>query len=328
MAARILDGTKIAAEIRTEVAAQAKALALSGLRPGLAVVLVGHNVAAEASGFASKQVNDLAVLLNQNVTLDLSLDPASVKTVVEVSEAGVTIDTTTAQLESTFDSQEMTTLPAASQGSGVLNLALLNAGVSSAGGLGSGSGGPSVSGQRAYNNNFTVEGVDNNNKNNPGPVATVPDDAVASLSVLQNQFSPEFGHSNGGQFNTVVLSGTNSFHGRVYEYFQNRNLNAIDSLCQCTQNPRYDNNRFGGQVGGPIIKDKLFFFQNLEYNPTGYEGSTFPVLAPTSAGYTTLNSLSGLSQTISRFCSSIYRQPLKHAGLQTPALVQSVELSR
>ena len=256
-----------------------------------------YNVAAEASGFASKQVNDLAVLLNQNVTLDLSLDPASVKTVVEVSEAGVTIDTTTAQLESTFDSQEMTTLPAASQGSGVLNLALLNAGVSSAGGLGSGSGGPSVSGQRAYNNNFTVEGVDNNNKNNPGPVATVPDDAVASLSVLQNQFSPEFGHSNGGQFNTVVLSGTNSFHGRVYEYFQNRNLNAIDSLCQCTQNPRYDNNRFGGQVGGPIIKDKLFFFQNLEYNPTGYEGSTFPVLAPTSAGYTTLNSLSGLSQT-------------------------------
>ncbi|MGA8538593.1 MAG: TonB-dependent receptor, partial [Terriglobales bacterium] len=256
-----------------------------------------YNVTIEAQGFAAKQVNDLAVLLNQQVTLDVSLLPSTVKTVVEVSEAGVTIDTTTAQLESTFDNHEMATLPAASQGSGVLNLALLNAGVSSTGGLGSGSGGPSVSGQRAYNNNFTVEGVDNNNKNNPGPVATVPNDAVASLSVLQNQFSPEFGHSNGGQFNTVVISGTNSFHGRAYEYFQNRNLNGIDALCQCSKNPRYDNNRFGGQVGGPIIKDKLFFFQNLEYNPNGFEGSLGVVLSPTSAGYTTLNGLSGLSAT-------------------------------
>lgn len=255
-----------------------------------------YNVSADAAGFASKRVDNLAVLLNQEVTLDLSLLPAAVKTTVEVSEAGVTLDTTTAQIESTFDSHEMINLPAASQGSGVLNLALLNAGVSSTGGLGSGSGGPSVSGQRAYNNNFTVEGVDNNNKNNPGPVATVPNDAVASFSVLQNQFSPEFGHSNGGQFNTVVMSGTNSFHGRMYEYFQNRNLDAIDALCQCTQNPRYDNNRFGGEVGGPIVKDKLFFFQDVEYNPIGYEGSIALVLAPTAAGYSTLDSLSGLSQ--------------------------------
>ena len=261
-------------------------------------LLVGkYKVTADAPGFASKQVNDLAVLLNQQVTLDFALVPATLQTTIEVSEAGVTIDTTTAQLGSTFDSHELTMLPAASLGSGVLNTALLNAGVSSTGGLGSGSGGPSVSGQRSYNNNFTVEGVDNNNKNNPGPLATVPDDAVASLSVLQNQFSPEFGHSNAGQFNVAVVSGTNSFHGKLYEYFQNRNLNAIDALCHCTQNPRYDNNRFGGQIGGPILKDKLFFFQNLEYNPTGYEGALGLVLAPTSAGYTTLNSLAGLSQT-------------------------------
>ena len=95
--------------------------------------------------------------------------------------------------------------------------------------------------------------------------------------MLQNQFSPEFGHSSGGQFNQTIKSGTNSFHGRVYEYFQNRNLNAQDSLVAQSQraqgmnpfNTRYDNNRFGGQIGGPIIKNKLFFFTNWEYNPVG-----------------------------------------------------------
>ncbi len=73
--------------------------------------------------------------------------------------------------------------------------------------------GPSVGGQRPRNNNFTIEGVDNNNKGVTGPLVTVPNDAVAEFSLLQNQFSPEFGHSSGGQFNTVVKSGTNSYHG-------------------------------------------------------------------------------------------------------------------
>ena len=135
---------------------------------------------------------------------------------------------------------------------GVLNLALLQPGVTSAGAMGAGVG-PSVGGQRPYNNSFTLEGVDNNRKDVTGPVTLVPNDAVAEFSVLTNQFSPEFGHSSGGQFNTVVKSGSNTIHGTVYEYFQNRNLNAIDqSIANNTAagekiiNPRYDNNRLGG----------------------------------------------------------------------------------
>jgi len=94
-----------------------------------------------------------------------------------------------------------------------------------------------------------------------GPVLSA---AAASSAVYA------FGHSSGGQFNQVVVSGTNSFHGRLYEYFQNRNLNAVDALLERTsggtpvKKPRFDNNRFGGQVGGPIIKNKLFFFANWE----------------------------------------------------------------
>src|SRR2546426_706615 len=80
-------------------------------------------------------------------------------------------------------------------GSGVLNLALLQAGVGTSGGLGAGSG-PAVGGQRPRNNNFTIDGIDNNDKGVTGPVFNVPNDAVQELTILQNQYSPEFGHSN------------------------------------------------------------------------------------------------------------------------------------
>lgn len=255
----------------------------------------------DAAGFETKKLADIEVVLNRTSTLNFTLKVGSVETNVEVSTAAITLDTTSAQLQSSFDTKAITELPTASVGSGVLNMALMNAGIAQSGGLGLGSG-PSVGGQRPYNNNYTIEGVDNNNKSVTGPLITVPNDAVSNLTVLQNQFSPEFGHSTGGQFNQVITSGTNSFHGRAYEYFQNRNLNATDYALEYGQDtkvpkPRYDNNRFGGQIGGPILKDKLFFFQNFEYNPVGSAAGATAVLAPTSDGFTALHSISGLSST-------------------------------
>ncbi len=94
------------------------------------------------------------------------------------------------------------------RGSGVINLSLLAAGVASSGGIGVGTG-PSVGGQRPRNNNFTIEGVDNNSGTVTGPLVGIPNDAVAEFTFLQNQFDPDFGHSSGGQFNQVLKSGTN-----------------------------------------------------------------------------------------------------------------------
>jgi len=114
--------------------------------------------------------------------------------------------------------------------------------------------------------------VDNNNKGVTGPLAQVPNDAVEGFTLLSNQYNSEFGHSSGGQFNTTVRSGTNKFHGSAYEYFRNRNLNAVDNsvvLQGLTSNPRFDSNRYGGTFGGPIIKGKLFFFTNFERQPVG-----------------------------------------------------------
>lgn len=256
-----------------------------------------YRITAKMTGFKalSQQVD---VEVSKTATRNMSLQPGAATETVEVSGTPPTLDTTTAQIQSTYELRETQDLPTASIGLGVLNLSLLQAGVGSTGGLGAGTG-PSIGGQRPRDNNFMIEGTDNNDKGVTGPLAYVPNDAVQNFSILQNQFSPEFGHSNGGQFNTIVISGTNSWHGRAYEYFQNRNLNALDtSLANqgITKLPRYDNNRFGGQVGGPIVKNKLFFFVNFEYNPIGQAASSGNVVcAPTAAGYSTLLGVSGVS---------------------------------
>jgi TonB dependent receptor len=161
--------------------------------------------------------------------------------------------------------------------------------------------GPSVGGQRPRDNNFTVEGVDNNNKSVTGALITVPPEAVENFTLLSNQFNSEFGHSSGGQFNTTVKSGTNRFHGSVYEYFRNRNLNAVDETWVqqgLTTNPRFDANRYGGTFGGPIIKNKLFFFTNFERNPIGFISvGGGAVQAPTTAGLAAMGADPNLNAT-------------------------------
>jgi len=258
----------------------------------------GHySVQATAAGLKGGY-QDVEVILNKTVSIAITTAVAGTATTVEVTGQFVPLDTTTPVISTTFETKEIADLPTTSTGSGVLNLSLLNAGVASTGGIGVGSG-PSVSGQRPRNNNFTVDGVDNNSISVTGPLITIPNDAVESFTVMQNIYNPEFGHSSGGQFNQTIKSGTNTWHGTAYEYFQNRNLNAIDSqvaLSQVSQgetpsNPRYDNNRFGGNVGGPILKNKLFFFTDWEYNPIGETATPSSACSPTSAGYTTLNQL-------------------------------------
>src|ERR1700687_513310 len=274
-----------------------------------------YNVSASSTNFATTTINGFTVELNKTSTLQITLEIKGAVTTLEVSGVAPALDTTTAQLSSTFEERQISVLPSAPNGSGVLNLSLLGSGVATSGGVGVGSG-PSVGGQRPRNNNFTIEGVDNNNKGVTGPLVSVPHDAVAKFSLLQNHFSPELGHSSGGQFNTVVKSGTNSYHGLAYIYNNNRHYNALDTQqaiqglgsgpkcgvsifpSDCSSpGPRYDFNRIGGQVGGPIFKNKLFFFGNYEQVPLGQAGGAGAVCAPTAAGIATINATPGLSAT-------------------------------
>jgi Carboxypeptidase regulatory-like domain len=262
-----------------------------------------YDVEASATGLAGNKVSGVVLELNRTASVNFKLKVGTVSTVVEVVESNPLIDTSSAQLQNTFNSELSVNLPSAGNfknDSGVLNLSLLAPGVTQSGGMGYGTG-PSVGGQRPTNNSFNIDGVDNNRHDVTGPLSLVPNDAIAQFSILENQFSPEFGGASGGIFNTVVKTGTNELHGSVYEYLNNRNLNAVDSLKSVQgfkSNPRFDYNRFGGTVGGPILKNKLFYFADWEYSPLG-EASTpgSPIQAPTAAGYQTIQSLPGISKT-------------------------------
>ncbi len=283
-----------------------------------------YDLRTAVPGFTPSLLQGVAVAATSVETQDIVLSVGQTATTVEVTtQANVSIDTTTAQIGTTFSTKETQDLPSATIGLGVLNLSLLTPGVTSSGGLGAGTG-PSVAGQRPRNNNFTIDGIDNNNKGITGPLLNVPNDAISEFVLLQNVYSAQFGHSTGGQFNSLIVSGTNHVHGRLYEYFKNRNLNAVTST-QAINNraqgvspdfqPRLDFNRYGGQVGGPILKDKLFLFSNFERQTTGSAGSSTAFCAPTAAGFATLNGLTFASTTN----YSVYKAYVPAAPSQAPA---------
>src|ERR1700682_1004808 len=248
-----------------------------------------YRITVKASGFkaVTQQVD---IVLNQTGTLNVTLSPGAATETIEVSGTAAILDTSSAQISSSYNERYSKDLGITSAGGTeacVLNLSLLSPGVTQASALGLGVG-PSVGGQRPRDNNFTVEGVDNNNKSGTGALITIPNDAVENFPLLANQFNTEFGHSSGGQFNTTIKSGTNGFHGSLYEYFRNRNLNAVDNafvLQGLTSNPRFDSNRYGATFGGPIIKNKLFFFTNFERQGISLTATAGgQVLTPTAGG--------------------------------------------
>jgi hypothetical protein len=284
-------------------------------------VLIGnYNVTFSVEGFRTTQLKNVTIELNKNTTANVVLEPGTVVSQVEVTEAFALIDTTTAQVANNYETRMALELPSAANPiGGVLNLSLLGAGVTSPGGFGTAQG-PSVGGQRPRNNNYTVEGTDNNRKDVTGAVVTVPNDAVAEFTVLQNQFSAEFGHSSGGQFNTVIRGGTNELHGSIFEYLENRNLNALDQTYKrqgIFSQPRYDQNRLGASIGGPVLKNKLFYYGLFQYNPIGQASTpTSATYSPTADGYATLAAMASAG-TISKTNLGILQQYVAPAPVGT-----------
>ncbi|MBC7927759.1 MAG: carboxypeptidase regulatory-like domain-containing protein, partial [Bryobacteraceae bacterium] len=260
-----------------------------------------YRLQTRAQGFATRTIGNIPLNLARTQTINIALQVANASTSFTVESGAVPIDTTTPHLQTFFGSREATQLPLTGAGMlGVLNLSMLSAGVGSSGGIGYGTG-PSVGGQRPTNNNFTIEGVDNNNRAVTGPNVSLSNEVVEEFSLQLNQFSPEVGHSSGGQFSSILKSGSNAVRGSVYEYFQNRNLNAIDESflrLGVRSKPRYDQNRFGGTIGGPAIKDRLFYFGALEFQRLGQAAaSSGAMYAPTADGYGVLSSIQEISRT-------------------------------
>src|SRR5437588_254114 len=264
-----------------------------------------YEITVNAAGFKALTLSDVVVQLNQTTDVAAVLIVGAVTETVNVSAGGSElIDTTTTDLAKGFEARKVADSAQTTSGAGIYNLALIAPNVTSSGGIGVGTGG-SVGGQRPRNNNFVVDGVDNNDKSVTGPQVYVSPEAVQEFSLLANQYSAEFARSTGGQFITITKSGTNQFHGTAYAFFQNRHLNALDTLQKANgitrstdisdpnANPRSDFGRFGGNLGGPIIKNKLFFFGMYERIQTGAASGAGAVTTPTAAGFALLNTIPG-----------------------------------
>ena len=288
------------------------------------------------SNFAELNVSEVRVRLNQVTEVPAVLQPAQASASVTVSAGGAElVDSTSLNLSRDFSSRQVVDLAQSSKGAGIYNIALISPNVVSSGGVGLGTGG-SVGGQRPRNNDFIVDGIDNNDKTVSGPQIYISPESVAEFNLLTNQASAEFARSTGGQFITVTKSGGNDFHGTIFEFFQNRHLNAIDNLQTLSgvtrdTNPRFDQNRYGFNIGGPLYiprfgeggkhiypwsgKNRLFFFFEFEQSGLGQTASPGNLSAPTAQGLAILQGLSGVSATnLSVFRQFVPVAPANNAG--------------
>ncbi len=267
-----------------------------------------YTFTANVKGFKTA-VGSLEVRLNVRSSIAITLQLGEVTQKVEVTGAVAPVETTSTQITATFTQSQVANLPIASVD--VNRLALLSPGVADINTVGltrgqalqqvstvAGGSVGAIGGARARNNNFVIDGVDDNDPINTGPQAFVIQDAVQEFSLTKNNFDAEYGQFAGGMFNIVTKTGTNQFHGNAYIYNQNRHYNATDATTQkgvstgaLTGNPRFDYNRIGGTLGGPVVHNKLFFFGAYEHEATGVSSLSSTTVFPTAAGYATLAAL-------------------------------------
>jgi hypothetical protein len=226
-------------------------------------VAVGHyTLSANAPGFEQFTANDVVVDAGQNVRQDAKLGVGSVSDSITVpGNSGNTVDTQSATLGMLLDPNIVKDVPI--DGNNVVSLAALLPGVSNVNApttFTSDTGGPTynVNGARSTENLFLLDGAIWNNLYYNTGLNFPPPETLQEISVQLNNFKAEYGRNVGSIFNAVTKSGTNTFHGTMYDFVQNKAFNAADYISQL--NPKLVQNQFGGTLGGPILKNKLFFF--------------------------------------------------------------------
>jgi hypothetical protein len=227
-----------------------------------------YSVTAEKAGFKKTVVGPIVVNIQEHPEVDITLTIGSIREVVTITSEGSQLQTETSELGDVVNGQEATTLPL--NGRNFAQLAQLSAGVAPAepGSRINASYGFSAGGARSEQNNFLLDGVDNNSNladllNETAFVIQPSVDAIAEFKVQTSAYSAEFGRGNGAILNAVIKSGTNDFHGDLYEFIRNEKLDARNAFDAFGRQP-YKQNQFGATLGGPIIKNRTFFFGDYE----------------------------------------------------------------
>lgn len=263
-----------------------------------------YELTVAKDGFRSVQFRALNLTVGQNLTVNSKLEVGTTAEQITVEGAVVPIDTTDAELSNVVEHKQMTELPLILRDP--YQLVLLSPGTMQSD---SGLGGFSVNGGRERNNNFMLDGADNNDTEVPGSgsgLTSQNPDSTQEFRVITNNFAPEFGRNNGAVIDVITRSGSNQFHGDVFYFGRWNALGARDYFNHYTadtlqpKNP-YIRNIYGGSFGGPIVKNKTFFFLN-------YQGDRFitnltnrslvPTTAFESGVFTYTNPFTGASQAL------------------------------
>ena len=254
------------------------------LRPG------DYKVTAEASGFKTQTRSTITVQVQDRLRVDFDLTVGSVSENILVTAETPIIQTDTSSLGEVITTDQITELPL--NGRDYIQLATLTTGVvRTSSGTNGNTGGSSTgglnsfvaNGTRGTLNNFLLDGVDNNSNDNGGVVLRSSVDAIQEFKLQTNGYSAEFGRSGGAVVNAITKSGANNYHGSVFEFFRNSALDARDYFEDPTQKKAsFKQNQFGATFGGPIMKNKLFWFADYQgtriRNPLTFV-SSIPTLA-------------------------------------------------
>jgi hypothetical protein len=289
-----------------------------------------YKVSATADGFETTTQTNLKLSIQQRLNVVVTLKPGATSETVTVTTEGPLMQTQESSVGQTMDTATIDAVPL--NGRNWVYIAQLSAGTAVAdGSRGGGKGDFEANGQRAEENNFILDGVDNNANvvdfyNGASFVVNPPPDALAEFKVQTSDYSAEFGHSAGAVVNASIKSGTNNFHGSAWEYvrntiFDNHDWNPNGALPVAV----YHDNQFGATLGGPFLKNKLFFFGDAQATRIAF-GEQGNYTVPTTLMRTgNLSELLNTSLTSDGNAHPIYYQD--PAGKNAPVAVPNNDLS-
>jgi hypothetical protein len=259
------------ADVRTVAVDAAGFYSAPNLLPGK------YDVTVSAPGFATAVQKDVTLTVGGQQVLNVKMKVGQVNETVEVDDLPPAVELATSTISGVVSEHTVQQLPL--NGRDWTSLATLEPGVDSVGSVQANTGGPdrarrgygvqmTISGTRPTQNNYRIDGISVNDYTNGGPGSvegsTLGVDAVQEFSVLTSNYSAEYGRTAGGIVNALTKPGTNDLHGDVYEFFRNSGLDAKNYFDQSGPIPLFHRNQFGAAIGGPIVKDKTFFFADYE----------------------------------------------------------------
>ncbi len=250
-------------------------------------IKIGHyKVTVTAPGFSTTTQENITVNIQERTAVNVELKTGAENTTVTVSTAPPLLQTEEGSTGQVIEAQTINDTPL--NGRNWIFIAQLTAGVApSNGARGQGKGDFNANGQRAEQNNYIMDGVDNNVNvvdffNGASYVVRPPPDALAEFKVQTGAYSSEFGHSAGAVINASIRSGTNNIHGSVWEYLRNDAFDVREYFQGASPIAKYRQNQFGATLGLPIIKDKLFFFGDVEANRIVFGRTSSGLTVPTA----------------------------------------------